>query len=94
MKSVSRAKKTAEGILGNRLRDLRAERGISQERLAELAGLHRNYIGHLERGEKTASLDVIVRLSAAFDTSVTDLLKPFDRRTTRAVASLAAREHG
>jgi transcriptional regulator with XRE-family HTH domain len=86
---VSSGKKTAEGIFGERLRELRLERGISQEKLAELAGLHRNYIGHLERGEKTASLDVIVRLSATFDTSVTELLKPFDRRTTRAVAIVA-----
>jgi len=91
---MSRARKTAESILGERLRELRMERGISQEKLAELAGLHRNYVGHLERGEKTASLDVIVRLSASFDTSVTELLKPFDRSTTRAVAVLAAREHG
>lgn len=91
---MSRARKTAESILGERLRELRMERGFSQEKLAELAGLHRNYIGHLERGEKTASLDVIVRLSSSFDTSVTELLKPFDRRTTRAVAIQAAREHG
>jgi transcriptional regulator with XRE-family HTH domain len=88
---MSSAKKTAESILGERLRQLRAERGISQETLAELAGLHRNYIGHLERGEKTASLDVIVRLSATFDMSVTDLLQPFDRRTTHTVASRARR---
>jgi transcriptional regulator with XRE-family HTH domain len=91
---MSRATKTAESIFGARLRDLRTERGISQEKLAELAGLHRNYIGHLERGEKTASLNVIVRLSASFDTSVTELLKPFDRRTTRSVAIVAALEHG
>jgi transcriptional regulator with XRE-family HTH domain len=91
---MSRARNTAEAIFGERIRELRIERGISQEKLAELAGLHRNYIGHLERGEKTASLDVIVRLSASFDTSVTDLLKPFDRRITRAVAIIAAREHG
>jgi transcriptional regulator with XRE-family HTH domain len=73
-------------IFGERLRALRIARGISQEKLADLAGLHRNYVGHLERGEKTASLDVIVRLSATFDMAVTDLLGPFDRRTTRTIA--------
>jgi transcriptional regulator with XRE-family HTH domain len=91
MPGVSSGKRTAEEIFGERLRQLRVERGISQEKLAELAGLHRNYIGHLERGEKTASLDVIVRLSATFDTSVTELLKPFDHHTTRSVAIVAFR---
>jgi transcriptional regulator with XRE-family HTH domain len=80
-------KKTAESLFGERLRDLRTKRGISQEKLAELAGLHRNYIGHLERGEKTASLDVIVRLSATFDMSVAELLEPFDRRITHLIAT-------
>jgi transcriptional regulator with XRE-family HTH domain len=84
---MSRPKKTAESVLGERLRELRTERGISQEKLAELAGLHRNYIGHLERGEKTASLDVIVRLGATFSMSVTDLLEPFDARMTQTLAN-------
>lgn len=88
---MSRATKTAEDIFGERLRELRTERGISQEHLAELAGLHRNYIGHLERAEKTASLDVIVRLSATFDMSVTELLRPFDQRTTLSIASRPSR---
>lgn len=92
MRGMSRAKKTAESIFGERLRELRLERGISQEKLAELAALHRNYIGHLERGEKTASLDVIVRLSATFDISVTELLSPFNRSTTRTIAQDALRD--
>jgi transcriptional regulator with XRE-family HTH domain len=87
MARVSSVQKTAEGIFGDRLRELRIKRDISQEKLAELAGLHRNYIGHLERGEKTPSLDVIIRLSSVFEMSARDLLLPFDKRTTHQIAS-------
>ena len=50
---------------GKRLRELRLEREVSQEKLAELAGLHRNYVGVLERGEQSATLDAICKLAAA-----------------------------
>ena len=80
---MSRARTTAEIIFGEHLRELRAAAGLSQEALAEKAALHRNYIGHIERGEKTASLDVLVRLAAAFDLSLPELLVKFDFRTVR-----------
>jgi transcriptional regulator with XRE-family HTH domain len=78
---MSRARRTAESIFGEHLKELRSAAGLSQEALAENAGLHRNYIGHIERGEKTASLDVLVRLAAAFGLSLPDLLERFDSRT-------------
>jgi transcriptional regulator with XRE-family HTH domain len=59
--------------------------GLSQEALAEKAGLHRNYIGHIERGEKTASLDVLVRLARVFNLSLPELLKSFDSRTVHSL---------
>jgi transcriptional regulator with XRE-family HTH domain len=83
---MSRARRTAESIFGKHLKELRSAAGLSQEALAEKAGLHRNYIGHIERGEKTASLDVLVRLAAAFKLSLPELLEHFDSRTTRALA--------
>lgn len=45
------------------LREARESAGISQEQLAERAGLHRTYISQLERGLKSPSLDVIVSLA-------------------------------
>ena len=50
---------------GNRVRELRLSLGVSQEKLAELAGLHRTYIGAVERGEKNISLINLARLASA-----------------------------
>jgi transcriptional regulator with XRE-family HTH domain len=47
------------------LRELRVERGLSQEKLAEMADLHRNYVGVLERAGQSPSLDAICKLAAA-----------------------------
>ena len=84
---MSRSRRTAENIFGEHLRELRTSAGLSQEALAEKAGLHRNYIGHLERAEKTASLDVLVRLAAALDASLPELLGRFDLPTIRSLAA-------
>jgi len=52
-------------ILGNRIRELREKRGISQEDLAEATDLHRNMIGLLERGRRSASIQTVVKIAAA-----------------------------
>lgn len=56
--------------LGRRIRILRAERNWSQEDLAERAGLHRNYIGHVERGELNISLMQLAKIARALDVRV------------------------
>ncbi|MCP4359783.1 MAG: helix-turn-helix transcriptional regulator [Chloroflexi bacterium] len=61
--------------LGKNLRSLRLSTGLSQEKLAELTGLHRTYIGGVERGERNISLINLVRIARALEISVTELVK-------------------
>lgn len=60
---------------GQRVRGLRKERDLSQEQLAELTGLHRNYVGMIERGERNPSLSNIEKFAKAFDMSISELMK-------------------
>lgn len=60
---------------GRRVRELRLAKGLSQEELAEVSGLHRNYIGGIERGERNVALLNIGRLAAALGTNLVELFK-------------------
>jgi transcriptional regulator with XRE-family HTH domain len=53
------------GVLAKNLRQLRSRRKISQEALADEAGLHRTYVGSIERGERNISVDNIEKLARA-----------------------------
>lgn len=70
---MARRRVDARQAFGDRVRTLRAERGLSQEALAEKAGLHRTYVGSIERGERNVGLDNIHRIADALDVPVTDL---------------------
>ncbi len=61
-------------LFGRRVRELRIECGLSQERLAELAHLHRNYIGGVERGERNIGLLNIVELAHALQVKPAELI--------------------
>jgi len=56
------------------LRYFRRRKGLSQEQLASVCGLHRTYIGAVERGERNVTLSSLEALASALDVSVTDLL--------------------
>lgn len=61
-------------LFGERLRELRLERRISQEKLAEMADVHRNYVGILERAKQSPTLDIICRLAHALKVRPSELL--------------------
>ena len=60
-------------IIGQRIRNYRTQKGLSQEKLAELAGCHPTYNGQLERGEKNATLESVEKIASAMDISLSEL---------------------
>ncbi len=74
MAKARRPAESARKRLAANLRATRSRLGISQEGLADLAGLHRTYVGSIERGERNVSIDNIERLASALDLDVLDLL--------------------
>lgn len=61
--------------LGDRIRQHRARRGLSQEALAYEAGINRTYIASLEAGQRNPSLDLLARLAVALDVDLGTLVK-------------------
>jgi transcriptional regulator with XRE-family HTH domain len=59
---------------GTNLRKTRLGKGISQERLADLAGLHRTYISSVERGERNVTLQTVEKLARALGVSMARLM--------------------
>lgn len=68
-------KKDVLCIVGERIRSIREERGYTQESLAEYGGLHRTYIGMVERGERNITLLNIIKIASALNIELVILLK-------------------
>ena len=68
--------KPAKIRFGEVLRHAREDLQLSQEVLAELAGLHRTYIGQVERGERNISIDNMEKLAAAVSLPLWEMLRP------------------
>lgn len=59
---------------GHKVRESRKEKGLSQEELAAKAGLHRTYIGMIERAEKNITLTNIEKIAKALEVSISELM--------------------
>jgi transcriptional regulator with XRE-family HTH domain len=77
--------------LGQRIKQLRAERGWSQEEFAEICGVHRTYMGHIERGEKNLSFGSMVRVANALGVSLSDLFKGLENGEALSPSGVAQR---
>ncbi len=63
---------------GKRVRELRQEQKLSQEELADKIGIHRTYIGSIERGEKSVSIITIEKVAKVFNLSISKLMEGID----------------
>jgi len=82
MQEMSRRKQAnpdAEAF-GAIVRRLRTKRGLTQEKLAELADLNVSYIGFLERGENVPTLTIVLNLALALDVHAADLVREIERK--------------
>lgn len=78
---------TLQQALARSLRAARARLGWSQERLAAIAGLDRSYVGDIERGEVSPTLQTLEKLSSALGMSASELIRieapaPADKKVT------------
>jgi transcriptional regulator with XRE-family HTH domain len=73
---MAEAQRRLRAILAANLRRYRANVGLSQEALADEAGLHRTFIGAVERSERNISLDNIEKLATALGVAGFELLRP------------------
>lgn len=64
--------------VGQRIRNHRIRLELSQEKLAELSGVHPTYIGQLERGEKNATLESIEKIAKALNVSLSQLFEKLE----------------
>jgi transcriptional regulator with XRE-family HTH domain len=66
---------------GIAVRELRQERGFSQEAFADAVGVHRTYIGGIERGERNVGLINVARIAGALGVSISVLMAATEART-------------
>ena len=77
-KSDQEAAKVFIKIVGEKIRLLRTEKGLSQEKLGEAANLNSNYIGQIERGEKSLSVFTLKKIAEGLSLSLEELFRQID----------------
>lgn len=69
--------------LGEALRAVRVARGLSQEELSLQTGVHRNYVGGIERGERSPTVATVAKLADALETPLSELFQRAERAQAR-----------
>lgn len=69
--------------VGSQIRILRQERGISQEKLALIAGVNTSYVGQIERGIRSPTIDMLDKIAQALEVNVVELFRPETDRSLR-----------
>lgn len=72
---LGRVEGDLQKILGRNLRRYREQRGLSQEDFAEVVGVHRTYMGGIERGERNLTLRSVERLAAVLGMEAVEMLR-------------------
>lgn len=72
--------KTIQNYFGDSIKAIRMEKGISQEKLAELVDLHRTYVSDIERGGRNVSLVNIWRLAAGLEVEASEIFKRMEQK--------------
>jgi transcriptional regulator with XRE-family HTH domain len=67
-------------ILGRAVREIRARFALSQERVGQAAGLHRNYVGAIERGETNPTFKALLKLSTGLTVPLSDVIRLYEER--------------
>jgi transcriptional regulator with XRE-family HTH domain len=71
---------TAAGeLFGSRMREIRTKRGLSQQTVAERAGIAQTHVSDIERGFKLPNLLTVIRLAMALECKVAELASVFDK---------------
>lgn len=73
------AKSPDLAALGQAVRELRLELGLSQEAFGEQAGLHRTYVGDIERGERNITFAILLKLARGLRRPASELLRCFEQ---------------
>lgn len=79
MVSVMRQTTVAGELFGQRMREIRIKRGLTQQAIAERADVPQTHVSNIERGFKLPNLLTVVRIAIALECKVTDLTSVFDK---------------
>ncbi len=62
------------------VRELRIQKGVSQERMALDAGIDRTYVGHIEKGTRNVSIEIAEKLATYFQISISELFRMVEEK--------------